>query len=256
MVALHSFNPRPGSPARVGDHVCAISFPTASMNRLAVIAFLLTQVWAMTASTSFGQGLPPAPGTPPSDQMQSPQSPTGLPAVSVDVLNGVCTTFSDQTGGQDHAAEVRRGAFVFRLDPSNALSVSIDDKAQYSLDGFSFSNRYECVGKLAELFSHPPLNPVRSCRIPQNGVEKYRTSTVISQQSPEMGGGHNQPEWCSTLVAILRGQYPSGEFTPVSSSEMTRNHCSPFNCPQYIYMCTVRVDVDPVYKLAQSPNCP
>jgi hypothetical protein len=95
----------------------------------------------------------------------------------------------------------------------------------------------------------------RSCRDPTHGIERYERSFPVTRESPEMGGGHNQTEWCDSLIENLRGEFPGGNFTPLDSGEHTNNHCPPFNCPQYVYTCTVQVQADPVYALAVGPEC-
>ena len=59
------------------------------------------------------------------------------------------------------------------------------------------------------------------------------------------GSGYSTGNWCNNLINMLRGQNPGGEFSVVSTSEDTKNTCSPFNCPQYLYHCTVHVKADP-----------
>jgi hypothetical protein len=96
----------------------------------------------------------------------------------------------------------------------------------------------------------------KSCRIPSNGIERYQQDFNVTRSSPEMSGGHTQPEWCTNAIAALRGEHPNGEFSVVSSSETSRSGCAPFNCPLYTYQCTIRVKTDPLYNLRNSPNCP
>jgi hypothetical protein len=94
-----------------------------------------------------------------------------------------------------------------------------------------------------------------TCRHPSHGIERYQRSFPVTMTSPEMGGGHSQPEWCNSVIGTLSGQYPGGHFTISGSSESAKNHCPPFNCPQYTYVCTVNADADPVYKTAVGPEC-
>jgi hypothetical protein len=98
--------------------------------------------------------------------------------------------------------------------------------------------------------------PPKVCRIRENGVEHYSREFDVSRPSPEMSGGHNQREWCNTLIGTLRGEHPDGELTPVGSSESSRSGCAPFNCPLYTYQCTIHVKSDPIYKEAASSYCP
>jgi hypothetical protein len=70
----------------------------------------------------------------------------------------------------------------------------------------------------------------------------------VVKQSPEMGGGHNQGEWCATAITSLRGEHPNAQFSITGMSETSRNHCPPFNCPQYTYICSIRIKADPICK--------
>lgn len=100
-----------------------------------------------------------------------------------------------------------------------------------------------------------PGKQSRACRIPSNGVDHYTREFDVTRDSPEMGGGHTQDEWCKTMISELRGEHPYAAFKVLTKSEHTNNHCPPFNCPQYVYKCTVHVWADPVFKLKVSSAC-
>jgi len=88
------------------------------------------------------------------------------------------------------------------------------------------------------------MNVPRDCS--GRNVEGYAREFDVTRESPEMGGGHNQSEWCDTLKATLRGEHPGAQFAVVRSGEHTNNHCAPLNCPQYTYTCTIHVKADPI----------
>jgi hypothetical protein len=95
-----------------------------------------------------------------------------------------------------------------------------------------------------------------ACRDPSHGIERYAREFDTTKESPEMGGGHSQPEWCNSVIQALRGENPTGSvFSAVSSGEHSRSSCAPLNCPLYTYSCTVHVKADPVYALKDSPAC-
>lgn len=93
------------------------------------------------------------------------------------------------------------------------------------------------------------------CRHPDHGVESYVKEFVVDRVSPWMGGGFSQDPWCKQAIAGLQGEYPGGAFTVVGKSESKKNTCPPFNCPQYQYICNIRVQAEPVYALKSSPAC-
>lgn len=98
----------------------------------------------------------------------------------------------------------------------------------------------------------------RACRIPNNGIERYALEFDVNRDSGWRGGGsgYSTSNWCNDLVASLRGEHPEGIFTVIAQSEDHKNTCAPFNCPQYLYHCTVHVKADPVYFEKISSECP
>jgi hypothetical protein len=101
------------------------------------------------------------------------------------------------------------------------------------------------VATLAPLLS-PGTSASATPRPDPNRVPRYTREFDVTRESPEMGGSHNQGEWCTNVIGTLRGEHPQGQFSVVTSGEHINNHCSPFNCPQYVYKCTVHVKTDPV----------
>jgi hypothetical protein len=95
----------------------------------------------------------------------------------------------------------------------------------------------------------------RTCRHSSHGVERYQRAFNVTRTSGEMGGGHTQDEWCNNVIGTLSGEFPGGSFTIAGKDERSKNHCWPSNCPQYTYICTVRVEADLVYKAAAGPEC-
>lgn len=77
-------------------------------------------------------------------------------------------------------------------------------------------------------------------------ILQYGRELDVVRTSPEMGGGHNQSEWCTTAINMLRGEQPTAQFSVTGSSESQRNHCSPLNCPQYTYQCNIHIRADPI----------
>ncbi len=183
-----------------------------------------------------------------------PQSPPAK--VDLETIGKVCSGISSATGPNGEGSYTEAGGYQFRFNADKSFEVTRSGSLFYKIDKFSYTDYYDCVAKLAETLSRPPVNPPKVCRIPANGVESFRRELDVSRQSSEMSGGHSQPEWCTNLIAILRGEFPGGEFSAISSSERSRSGCAPFNCPLYTYSCTVHVKADPIYKEAASPDCP
>lgn len=95
----------------------------------------------------------------------------------------------------------------------------------------------------------------KACRDPSHGIEKYSRTFDVDKNSSWLGGGFDQEKWCNQVIAELRGQHPSGDFSVIKSSEKSESKCAPLNCPQYMYYCSVRVKTDPVYVEKLSSAC-
>jgi hypothetical protein len=104
-----------------------------------------------------------------------------------------------------------------------------------------------------------PATPApRACRIRTNGIERYGREFDVPRDSGWRGGGsgYSTGNWCAELIASLRSEHPDGDFSVVTQSENQKNTCAPFNCPQYLYHCTVHVKTDPVFYEKVSADCP
>lgn len=95
----------------------------------------------------------------------------------------------------------------------------------------------------------------KSCRDKSHGIESYQRAFNVDRTSPWMGGGFSQDPWCNQVIRELRGQYPEGKFEVLSKSETSHTTCTPLNCPEYQYFCSVRVSTDPIYVEKYSSAC-
>lgn len=101
----------------------------------------------------------------------------------------------------------------------------------------------------------PEAPPSQPCRHESHGVESYAKDFVVERVSPWMGGGYSRDQWCDEVTAALRGEYPASTLEVAGTDESSKNTCPPFNCPQYQYVCKVRVRAEPIYYLRESPAC-
>ena len=86
----------------------------------------------------------------------------------------------------------------------------------------------------------------------KGGYEK-----TITRDSNWRGGGGSQPGYCAELRVQLQREYPDAqELETITSSEQTRDNCTPFRCIQYQYRCTVTVRGNPVLKELESNSSP
>ncbi len=146
------------------------------------------------------------------------------------------------------------GAANYKNEESqNVLQADLADTIKHS-DDCRQRIAEKLIDKLITTPTASRLNP-QTCRDKSHGVESYARTFDTERSSSWMGGGFTQPQWCAQAIATLRGEHPEGGFEVVTSSERTQNTCPPFNCPQYMYSCTVRVKTDPVYIEKASRAC-
>lgn len=104
-----------------------------------------------------------------------------------------------------------------------------------------------------------PMNiKEHTCRIPQHGVERYGREFDVTMESGWRGGGYDPNSFCQEVVDKLKGKEqlsPESQFIVIGMNEQRESKCPPFNCPQYLYSCTVRVRTDPVY-VESATSCP
>jgi hypothetical protein len=100
-----------------------------------------------------------------------------------------------------------------------------------------------------------PESGSRKCRDPSHGIERYLREFDVTRDSGWRGGGYDPGRWCNDVVGELKGQFPSGRFNITGKNERSESKCAPFNCPQYLYTCTVRVQTEPVYIEKESLAC-
>jgi len=127
---------------------------------------------------------------------------------------------------------------------------------QTAFQGIAGNNNIQVSGSNNIISPAPLPTPPKPCRHKSHGVESYGRTFDVEQSSEWMGGGFDQEKWCSRVIDGLRGQHPEGMFEVLSRSERSESKCPPFNCPQYMYSCTVRVKTDPIYIEKVSSACP
>ena len=118
------------------------------------------------------------------------------------------------------------------------------------------ADRLNCVTQVLGILA-PSMKETKAkvCRDKSHGVERYQRVFEVTRDSSWMGGGFDPTKWCNQVIQGLRGEHPDGKFEVVRKSERSESKCKPFNCPQYLYFCTVRVHTDPLYIEKESSAC-
>ncbi|SAL52440.1 hypothetical protein [Caballeronia concitans] len=143
------------------------------------------------------------------------------------------------------------GAGKYSTDESkNVLQKDLAQTLQGSRDC-----RLQVWNDLKTKFNIGNVQPPAACRDRSHGVENYRREYDVTQTSPMMGGGFDQPRWCQQAIAQLQSQNADNEYSVRGSSENSHSTCPPLNCPQYQYTCTIHVKADPIYVEKVSPAC-
>ena len=188
---------------------------------------------------------------------QQPSATNAPPSVDVQAIMNFCSGQTRLTvPGNSRGSGSDKDGYTFQFNSSKDVEVTRGGILMYRVEKPTLEGMSDCVAKIYKTLSQPPIPEQKQCRIPANGVEKYKVNQDFSGNSDEMSGGHSQPEWCSKFTATLRAGHGEGTYTTVASSESTRSGCSPFNCTLYTYHCTVHVQADPIYNLKSSPDCP
>jgi len=172
---------------------------------------------------------------------------TPPPQIDVATIGAICSGVSSGTlpGGRGQYSE--KNGYTFQYNSDKEIEVRRFGVLLYKVEKFTSDDLANCVAKIAMALSRPPIPEQKSCRDPSNGIERYAREFDVQRNSPEMSGGHSEPEWCGTMTSSLRGEHPLAVFSVVTSSESSRSACEPFNCPLYTYSCTIHVKTDPVY---------
>lgn len=180
---------------------------------------------------------------------------TPPPQIDLATIGAICSGVSTGTlpGGRGNYTE--KNGYTFEYNSDKEIEVKRSGVLLYKIDKFTPDELASCVAKIATALTKPPIPEQKSCRDPSNGIERYNREFDVQRNSPEMSGGHSQPEWCNTMTANLRGEHPLGVFSVLNSSESSRSGCAPFNCPLYTYSCTIHVKTDPIYFDKVSPAC-
>ena len=137
-----------------------------------------------------------------------------------------------------------QGGLKWQFTRENGFVVTRPSAGSVAQNPFSFSNHEQCVAQVTTLIEQ------RACTVTVAPARSFD----VTRTSPEMSGGHTQPEWCSQVIGQLRGEYSAGTFSVLSSSETSRSGCAPFNCPLYTYHCTVHVDVGAITRAGACPQ--
>jgi hypothetical protein len=177
------------------------------------------------------------------------------PQIDIATIGAICSGVSTATlpGGRGEYTE--KNGYTFQYNSDKVIEVKQSGVLLYKIEKFTSDDLANCVAKIAMVLSQPRIPEQKSCRDPSNGIERYARDFDVQRNSPEMSGGHSQPEWCGAMTAALRGEHPLGVFSVVTSSESSRSGCAPFNCTLYTYRCTIHVKTDPVYFDKVNPAC-
>lgn len=140
-----------------------------------------------------------------------------------------------------------------KYESADSKNVLQEDLADVLKD--SRSCRLQVWNDLKSKFDVGGAAPSRPCRHPSHGIEGYAREFDVTRSSHFMGGGYDQPRWCSDAAAQLRTEHPTAQLQILRSSENKKSTCAPFNCPQYQYHCTFKVRSDPVFVEKVSAAC-
>src|SRR5262249_29906054 len=109
---------------------------------------------------------------------------------------------------------------VLGVDAQGKVTKNEWDGITQRLDQYKTDPRACTIGLVAILA--PILSRETACVGKE--ITGYGRTFVVTRSSPEMTGGHSQPEWCASLTATLRPEEaPGAKFSIVSSGEHSRS---------------------------------
>lgn len=161
-------------------------------------------------------------------------------------------TLKEKETEADHFA----GCAVARLKGNFATLENLLSRLRTEVDA-NYPNRLTSIESAKKGYADCGGDVAKRCRKPEHGLEGWGFETTFTRNSNWRGGGGSQGGYCAELTATARNEYPNAvEIDTRSSSENTRDSCSPFRCIQYQYTCSVSVRGRPIYKEAESSSCP
>lgn len=105
--------------------------------------------------------------------------------------------------------------------------------------------------------SGPSLpNQLRSCRLPEHGVEDWRNRQQLVVDSGWIKGGSSPGEFCSARKIELQQKSGNHEVEIKSMGERHKSEYTPFKHDFYWYTCVIEDRAEPIYKLAPNTACP
>ncbi len=95
-----------------------------------------------------------------------------------------------------------------------------------------------------------------SCRLPEHGVEDWKSKQQLVIDSGWIKGGSSPGEFCSARKAELQQRSGNHEIEIKSMGERHKSEYTPFKHDFYWYTCVIEDKAEPIYKLAPNTACP
>jgi hypothetical protein len=92
-----------------------------------------------------------------------------------------------------------------------------------------------------------------SCRLPENGIEKWQHEGTWHQQSGWMPGGNGQEQVCNNLIAGWQAGNPGHAVTLKATSEINKKDF--WGHVEYMYFCDGVERANPIYKEVRAAKC-
>ena len=100
-----------------------------------------------------------------------------------------------------------------------------------------------------------PASAMKSCRRPENGLERWQHSESWHADSGWRGGGSDPTSYCGGVKLARERQHPERTVAFLASHETHQSIYNPFKHDEYRYTCEFVDQWEPIYKSASSPSC-
>lgn len=148
------------------------------------------------------------------------------------------------------------GAVTSKITP-DAAGVALYEKYQQCVSEQTKNALRERGITVGDDEPSKPKEP-KTCRIAANGIESYKTTRTVSDDSGWHKGGDFPKGYCEEMMdkrrQVLEPQ--GGTVDLLDKHESSQDVSPPFRVIEYRYYCTFKESVDPIYKLAASSDCP
>ncbi|HCG9065875.1 TPA: hypothetical protein NKB39_001778 [Vibrio parahaemolyticus] len=191
----------------------------------------------------------------------------------IEALNHIAVFADSICGTMQHDGDSRNVEFGveakagFNKLLKNLADLGISGTGKYKESDFSgvphddlsvtLKDERRCKEEMVKLLKDDLLvEEIKSCRLRAHGIEYYADSLEWSAESGYQKGGPSRGSYCESKRSERAQKYPDRVVTLISSNTSHKTKYNPLKQDYYNHYCSYRDDLNPVYRLRQSKECP